>query len=166
MRVFRRCVAVFVVALVAVVVVAVTMKSTTAGSTDPTGEPTAQTAQTAANGRLPQDDLALICEGHALRRDAATAFESLRSAAADAGVTWTINSAYRDYDTQLQMVEKYGLLADGGRAAPPGESDHGLGLSVDLTLDWDEVEWMRAHAAAHGFVETIADEPWHWTYRP
>lgn len=139
------------------------MRSATADSPGPADR---VTTSAASNGRIPADQLTSIGGGHTLRDDAAAAFESLRAAAADAGITWTINSAYRDYEAQLTMVERYGLLAHGGRAAPPGESDHGLGLSVDLTLDWDEVEWMREHAGTYGLAETIAAEPWHWTYQP
>ena len=90
----------------------------------------------------------------------------MAAAAAEDGHALTVNSAYRDLDEQQALIERYGLLEDGGRAAPLGESEHGEGTCVDLTLDYDALSWMRQHAAAHGFAETIADEPWHWNWVP
>lgn len=119
---------------------------------------------TSANGELPESALTEIGDGYRLTADAAEAFASLRAAASDAGMTMTVNSAYRSYADQVGMVEAYGLLADGGRAAEPGTSEHGWGTAVDLTLDGAALIWMRENAGTYGFAETIADEPWHWNY--
>lgn len=130
------------------------------------GEPDTSAAVDPGNGRLSPDRLTEIGDGFTLRTDAAKAYGKLRKAARKADVTWTVNSAYRSHAEQVEMVEKFGLLENGGRAAAPGTSEHGLGLSVDLSLEWEEVEWMREHAGAYGFAETIPEEPWHWTYQP
>lgn len=157
MRFVRRMLAVLVLAVFAVGGTHL-VRSVTAEAETP--------AYSSPNGQLVPDELADIGDGYRLRSDAAAAYAALRTAARAADVTWTVNSAYRDHAEQVEMVERFGLLEDGGRAAAPGTSEHGLGLSVDLTLEWEEVEWMREHAGAHGFAETIPDEPWHWTYRP
>lgn len=94
----------------------------------------------------------------------AAAFTKLERAARDAGHDLTVNSAYRDLDEQAEMIRRFGLLEDGGRAAPLGESEHGDGTSVDLTLDTEALIWMRENAPGLGFYETITDEPWHWTW--
>lgn len=78
----------------------------------------------------------------------------------------TVNSAYRDLAEQRELVDRYGLLEDGGRAAPVGGSQHGEGTCVDVTLDFEALAWMRENAPAHGFVETIPGEPWHWNWSP
>lgn len=116
------------------------------------------------NGELPESALTEIGDGYRLTPDAAEAFASLRAAADEAGVTMSVNSAYRSYADQVEMVEAYGLLANGGRAAEPGTSEHGWGTAVDLTLDGSALVWIRENAGTYGFAETIPDEPWHWNY--
>ena len=116
------------------------------------------------NGRIPEDQLVTIDTGHRLIAPAVAAFTKLERAARDAGHDLTVNSAYRDLDEQAEMIRRFGLLEDGGRAAPLGESEHGDGTSVDLTLDTEALIWMRENAPGLGFHETITDEPWHWTW--
>ena len=116
------------------------------------------------NGRIPEDQLVTIDTGHRLIAPAAAAYTKLERAARDAGHDLTVNSAYRDLDEQAEMIRRFGLLEDGGRAAPLGESEHGDGTSVDLTLDTEALIWMRENAPGLGFHETITDEPWHWTW--
>lgn len=129
-------------------------------------EPAAASTTTPANinGRIPEDQLVTIDTGHRLIAPAAAAFTKLERAARDAGHHPTVNSAYRDLDEQAEMIRRFGLLEDGGRAAPLGESEHGDGTSVDLTLDTEALIWMRENAPGFGFHETIIDEPWHWTW--
>ncbi len=136
------------------------------------GQPTTQggappSGAEAENGRLDPDTLVPIDGGqgtHLLVAEAAAAFEQLRAAALAAGVGFEINSAYRTYDEQVALAERLGTLDEGGTAAEPGLSEHGWGISVDLTLDFEELGWMRANAGGFGFAETVAAEPWHWTY--
>jgi LAS superfamily LD-carboxypeptidase LdcB len=116
------------------------------------------------NGKIPEEELQDIGEGHQLIKPAAQAFAKMTAALNEAGHSYTLNSAYRTIEEQEQLVEDLGLLEEGGRAAAVGTSEHGLGTAVDLKLDWDAVEWLRAHAAALGFAETIPEEPWHWNY--
>jgi len=119
---------------------------------------------TYANGELPNDALVAITGGFRLSRPAAAAFGRLEAAALAAGFALQVNSAYRSYDEQVAMVEDYGLLSEGGRAAEPGTSEHGWGTAVDLTLDADQLAWFQANAGQCGFQATIPGEPWHWAY--
>ncbi|MBZ2195877.1 M15 family metallopeptidase [Occultella gossypii] len=130
------------------------------------GEPAASAADS-DNGRLDPATLVPIDSGqgtYLLVAEAAAAFEQVRAAALAAGVVFEINSAYRTYDEQVALAEQLGTLDEGGTAAEPGLSEHGWGISVDLTLDFEELGWMRANAGDFGFTETVAAEPWHWTY--
>lgn len=127
---------------------------------------THETAEAAAgtNGRLPQDALSEIEPGFLLVHGAADAYGELIDALEAAGHTATLNSAYRSLDEQQRLIDTLGLLDDGGLAAPLGTSEHGDGIAVDLSLDWDALMWMRANAHEFGFAETVNDEPWHWAY--
>ncbi|MPY96252.1 MAG: peptidase M15 [Acidimicrobiia bacterium] len=119
------------------------------------------------NGRIPPEALAPIgTTGDHLWAPAAAAFEQLSADAAAAGVGIGVNDAYRDYASQERLAAELGLYSQGGLAAVPGSSTHGWGLSVDLELDPAAQAWMRQNAAGYGFVEDVAREPWHWTYRP
>ncbi len=122
--------------------------------------------QVHGNGRIPASALEPLGVGeHRLWSPAARAFRDMQAAAAREGVTFGINSSYRDHATQVEMVERYGLYSQGGRAAAPGTSNHGWGVALDLDLDGPAQAWMREHAADYGFVEDVPREPWHWTFK-
>lgn len=116
------------------------------------------------NGEIPVTELREIAPGRSLVPAAAEQFTRLRQALNDAGHQTKVNSAYRTLAEQKGLINRYGLLGSGGTAAPVGESDHGLGLSVDLRLDGDALAWMSEHAESYGFKNTVSGEPWHWTY--
>lgn len=117
------------------------------------------------NGNVPASALRPVGQGiDRLWAPAATAFDSMRAAAADAGVRLSVTDSYRSYTQQVDMARRKGLYSQGGLAAAPGTSEHGWGLSLDLGLDADALRWMRAHAKDYGFSENVAREPWHWTF--
>ena len=118
------------------------------------------------NGQVPANALAPVgATGHRLWTPAASAFETLLSAAQGDGVDIGITDSYRTYDSQVDLAQRKGLYAEGGLAAVPGTSDHGWGLSLDLKLDPAALSWMRANGASYGFVEDVPREPWHWTFQ-
>ena len=118
------------------------------------------------NGRLPDRALESIGQGgHRLTPRAATAFKSMAAAARRDGVVLSVSDSYRSLDEQQAMVDSHGHYDEGGLAAEPGTSAHGWGLAIDLDTDTRTLRWMRAHAAQYGFVEDVAREPWHWTFR-
>ena len=126
-----------------------------------------------------------------LRKAANDGLNAMFEAAAQAGYTLYVKSAYRSYDTQKTMYfnrldKNHGK--DDGLVAYPGSSDHQTGLGVDiLNYEWTqkdgmnyrfaataEAQWMDAHCQEYGFilrymedkedVTGIKFEPWHFRY--
>lgn len=128
------------------------------------GEATPATA-TFPNGRIPASALTPIGGGHRLAAPAAAAFLDMAAAARADGVAFKVNDSYRSLDQQVEMVRRKGLYSEGGLAAKPGTSAHGLGMAVDLQLDPKAQAWMRANGERFGFVEDVPREPWHWTFK-
>ena len=119
------------------------------------------------NGKIPESALLSIGVGdYRLSSKAATAFRRMRADASVAGVTIGVNDAYRTYDEQVDLARRKGLYSQGGLAATPGKSNHGWGMAVDLELDSRAQAWMRENGYKYGFVEDVAREPWHWTFKP
>jgi D-alanyl-D-alanine carboxypeptidase len=107
-----------------------------------------------------------------------------------AGLTVTIESAYRSYAAQQatfdSWVVRVGVAEALRRSARPGHSEHQLGTAFDLTSpgwagrfgDWAaesaEGAWMVEHASEYGFVMSypaaseeatcFGYEPWHWRW--
>jgi len=116
------------------------------------------------NGKIPASELEEIAPGRTLIPVAAEWFTQMENAMHKQGHELKVNSAYRTLSEQEGLIRRHGLLSDGGTAAPAGESDHGLGLSVDLKLDGEALRWMESRAGSFGFKNTVKGEPWHWTY--
>lgn len=75
----------------------------------------------------------------------------------------TISSGYRSFAEQAYLWNLYGAP----RAAPPGHSNHELGLAVDFELN-DGLVWAKVHAEApnHGIHFPLAYEDWHAEAEP
>ena len=117
------------------------------------------------NGRLPDAALTSIGIGnHRLAAPAASAFQKMIDAAKADGVEIGVTDSYRSYDAQVDVARRKGLYSQGGLAAKPGTSDHGLGLALDLDLDDRALNWMRGNAGRFGFVEDTPRETWHWKF--
>ncbi len=130
--------------------------------------PVAVTAamEAAGNGNLPDAMLVSIGrDGHRLSAPAAAAFRRLAADAERDGVTIGVSDSYRSYADQVDMANRVGLYGQGGLAAVPGTSNHGWGLSLDLSLDDRAQQWMRDNGWRYSFFEDVPNEPWHWTYR-
>ncbi len=107
-------------------------------------------------------------------------------AAASEGVCLLVETAYRDIESQkkifLRKFEEGRTWADIVRyVAPPGYSEHMLGLAIDFyPSGWQFAStkgyrWLQKHADKYGFIESyprvrlpghskIAWEAWHWLY--
>lgn len=113
----------------------------------------------------------------------ACAFARLQAAAAAAGVQITIASGFRTLARQQYFWNCFQTKKcnNGNRAAVPGNSNHGVGLALDLNTDCGKQPGSRAPSACksskvymyllnnyrtHGFIRAVQDEPWHWEYRP
>lgn len=119
-----------------------------------------------------------------MRKDAALAFMEMVDAAKLDNIILYNMSAYRDYNYQVNLYNKY-IQRDGKEAADrysarPGYSEHQSGLCSDLnnisdSFDGtDEAIWLKNNAYKYGFVlrfpkdkEDITGykyEPWHYRY--
>ena len=125
-----------------------------------------------------------------MRPDAADALEEMFSAALEDGIELYAVSGYRSYGTQRSIYQK--KVAERGESsaslssAPPGASEHQLGLAMDISAksisyrlnaifaDSDEGKWLAEHCAEYGFiiryktewksVTSYKGEPWHVRY--
>ncbi|MFI2366727.1 M15 family metallopeptidase [Promicromonospora sp. NPDC019610] len=126
----------------------------------------------AENGHLSSSELAQIpfASGHYVRSDVVGALAELNAAyAAEFGVNMTINSSYRTYAEQEALYDPSSKTA-----APPGCSNHGTGLAIDIgggvaAFGSAQYDWLKANAEAYGWVHPpFAEpsgrnpEPWHW----
>lgn len=136
------------------------------------------------------DDLVDIEEGYGigkLRREAYENYKKMQDAATKAGLSFYITSAYRSYETQEILYNNY-LNNDPVEvvdtySARPGNSEHQLGLAVDiLTPGSDfgnfyktqEASWLVKNAYKYGFIFRYPEdkiditgykyEAWHFRY--
>jgi D-alanyl-D-alanine carboxypeptidase len=106
--------------------------------------------------------------GHLLRRDAATAFQRMSTAARQEGIWLQVHSAWRSRAKQRYLYQLY-RQGYGPKAARPGRSNHQRGTAMDLVVGDTSSRtyvWLSANACRYGFKRTVSSEPWHWEYRP
>ncbi|MFZ1250803.1 MAG: D-alanyl-D-alanine carboxypeptidase family protein [Candidatus Microsaccharimonas sp.] len=125
-----------------------------------------------------------------IRSDITKNLEALFAAAKADGHELMIGSAYRSADLQAAYFNSYaassGLAAANQYSAKPGQSEHQLGLAVDISTlsrqcylsecftTTPDGEWLATHAHEYGFhlryikgKEAITGynfEPWHYRY--
>ena len=122
-----------------------------------------------------------------LRKEAYEAYKLMQDAAAKDGVYFYIISPYRSYSTQKRIYNSY--LANDTQAsvdtysARPGNSEHQLGLAIDvMSSGYDfgtfymtpAAKWLEDNAYKYGFIfrypQSKIDitgymyEPWHYRY--
>ena len=116
--------------------------------------------------------------------EAQTAFDTMRAAAKEEGLTLKIVSGYRSYQKQDKVYHNYAArdgaaLAD-RYSARAGSSEHQTGYAMDIKsvrqsfAETKEGKWLAAHCAEYGFIlrypkdkeaETgFMYEPWHVRY--
>jgi LAS superfamily LD-carboxypeptidase LdcB len=118
-------------------------------------------------------------KGHALEAVAAQAFERMQHAANHDGVTFVVNSAFREHEHQERLYRDYQRklsvwavkkeMPKPAPVAPPGFSLHETGQAVDIESAGGTnaaYRWLTEHAAEYGFKRTVPSEAWHWEYRP
>lgn len=186
----------------------VTTAETTAATTAVTAEATAAvTAPTVREGEYPEGETVietidgltyvngilianktyLLPADYAPGRilpEAQTAFDTMRAAAKEEGLTLKIVSGYRSYQKQDKVYHNYAArdgaaLAD-RYSARAGSSEHQTGYAMDINsvrqsfAETKEGKWLAAHCAEYGFIlrypkdkeaETgFMYEPWHIRY--
>jgi D-alanyl-D-alanine carboxypeptidase len=124
-----------------------------------------------------------------LRLEAVEPLSDLVSAAASEGHELLVISAYRSYAEQQQNFAHFtGVYGEDAEivSAPPGQSQHQLGTTVDFTNaevgyqllpafgETDASKWLEENAWRHGFIITYPDgdeqgtgrqwEPWEYRY--
>jgi hypothetical protein len=99
-------------------------------------------------------------QGHGMRPDVAAAFDQLLAAAAAAGVTVTINSAFR---SDAEQAALFAANPDPRWVAPPGTSLHRCATELDLGPA-SAYGWLAANAGRFGFVKRYSWEPWHFGF--
>lgn len=118
---------------------------------------------------------------------AKNAFEDLASDAQKEGLNIVAMSAYRSYDYQINLYNRYknqdGMEAADSYSGRPGHSEHQTGLAVDVYnekesyTDFEETEefdWMQENAYKYGFILRFPKdkehetgyiyESWHYRY--
>ncbi|WP_248670050.1 M15 family metallopeptidase [Roseomonas acroporae] len=140
----------------------------------PPATPGPRAAADPRNGNLPDTELVSIGGNHRLAPAVAPAYQQMVAEARAAGFDLAPSDSYRTLDQQRDLAARKGRYSQGGFAAEPGHSRHGLGEAVDLgergpggqvrPLTPQAVAWLQANAGRFGF-ETIPREPWHWQFR-
>ena len=119
-----------------------------------------------------------------MKKEAAEAFMQMSDAATLDNITIKNASAFRSYDYQVNLYNKY-VEKDGKKAADtysarPGFSEHQTGLCTDINQidsgfeQTDAFKWLEKNAHKYGFIirfpkdkEDITGyqyESWHWRY--
>ena len=133
-------------------------------------------------------DLVAIGNGQQLRKEAASAWIEMTTAAKASGFNLQPLSGYRSYATQVSVYNKevatYGQATTDKQSAKPGRSEHQTGLALDVGGGGCGIEdcfgntaegkWLAANAHSYGFIiryvpgkESITGyraEPWHIRY--
>ena len=118
-----------------------------------------------------------------MRKDAAKAFNEMKTAAAKDGVTLTCVSGYRSHQYQVGCFNKPGKMKNGIRnrayvSAPSGYSEHHTGLAVDINTTSNDFKktpayrWLQQHAHEYGFEQSfpagntqgVSEESWHYRF--
>lgn len=126
-----------------------------------------------SNGQVPASELCRLPDnGHLLHPDAARDWWRLNAAYQRTfGTPICMTDSYRSYDSQAQLY-----AVKPGLAAPPGSSNHGWGVALDLcggveSFTSAQYGWLSHNGARHGWVNPewaratgSRPEPWHWEY--
>lgn len=128
------------------------------------------------NGRIPQDQLMRVGDvhyqgeaSHFFEPSAGSAFQAMRQAAVQDGVSVRLTDSYRSFDTQVSLRRRKGGQV---ATADPGTSIHGWGRAIDVAND-EAREWIQRNGSRFGWVwpdwaqrkGTKSFEPWHFEFR-
>ncbi|MFG2088559.1 MULTISPECIES: D-alanyl-D-alanine carboxypeptidase family protein [unclassified Spirillospora] len=124
------------------------------------------------NGRIPVGELCPLPQrDEHLRADAAVAFYKLNAAYQEHfGDEMCVRSSYRGYEKQEELYR----TMPAGYAARPGNSKHGIGISVDLCDGVQDggspqFKWLEDNSEKYGWIHPAwaysnPYEPWHWEF--
>ena len=95
-----------------------------------------------------------------MRPDVAAAFDQMTAAAAAAGVTVTVTSAFR---SDAEQAALFAANPDPTWVARPGTSLHRCATELDLGPS-SAYGWLAANASRFGFTKRYSWEPWHFGF--
>jgi peptidoglycan hydrolase-like protein with peptidoglycan-binding domain len=108
-----------------------------------------------------------VGNGEYLQKNAAINYKKMVLAAKRAGIPLSSTSGFRTMAEQQRLWVQFGMNPN--RVARPGFSNHQQGLSMDIGgvggFGTRAFNWLRANAGRFGFVNDVAGEFWHWTYK-
>lgn len=132
------------------------------------------------------DDWLYDDESLLFHRDAYPFLEEMLEDAEDDDIDLRIISAYRSFQTQQSLNDRYTITFGAGTAnefsAEQGYSEHQLGTTIDFTTpelgnsftnfgSTEAFEWLQENAHEYGFVLSYPEgnqyyqyEPWHWRF--
>jgi Transglycosylase SLT domain/D-alanyl-D-alanine carboxypeptidase len=99
-------------------------------------------------------------QGHGMRPDVAAAFDRMSAAAARAGISLIVNSAFR---SDAEQAALFAAHPDPTWVAPPGHSLHRCATELDLGPE-TAYGWLAANAGNFGFVQRYSWEAWHYGF--
>jgi len=99
-------------------------------------------------------------QGKGMRPDVAAAFDRMSAAAAAAGITLVVNSAFR---SDAEQAALFAAHPDPRWVAPPGHSLHRCATELDLGPS-SAYGWLAANAGRFGFVQRYSWEAWHYGF--
>jgi hypothetical protein len=99
-------------------------------------------------------------QGKGMRPDVAAAFDAMAAAAAAAGITLTITSAFR---SDAEQAALFAANPDPTWVAPPGQSLHRCATELDLGPP-GAYAWLAANAGRFGFLKRYSWEAWHFGF--
>lgn len=102
----------------------------------------------------------VIRQGRGMRPDVAAAFDRMAAAAAQTGLTLTINSAFR---SDAEQAALFAAHPDPTWVAPPGHSLHRCATELDLGPE-EAYGWLAANAGRFGFLQRYSWEAWHYGF--
>ena len=164
-----------------------TVKITVTDNKEKEGEKEPVTEETYIQGVLVVNKTYGLPESYApggLTSECREAFNELKAAAAEDGITIYISSGYRSYQEQKALHQSYvdsvGEAAADVFSARAGYSEHQTGLAIDCNevsdsfIGTPEAQWLAQHCYEYGFIirypqgkESITGykyEPWHIRY--
>jgi hypothetical protein len=99
-------------------------------------------------------------QGHGMRPDVAAAFERMAAAAARAGISLIVNSAFR---SDAEQAALFAAHPDPTWVAPPGHSLHRCATELDLGPE-TAYTWLASNAGNFGFIQRYSWEAWHYGF--
>jgi soluble lytic murein transglycosylase-like protein len=97
-------------------------------------------------------------QGEGMRPDVAAGFDLMAAAAARAGITLVVNSAFR---SDAEQAALFAAHPDPRWVAPPGHSLHRCATELDLGPP-GAYGWLAANAGRFGFTQRYSWEAWHY----